>query len=101
MFYPLQDTLLGVTVIVLCNLSSAGHCTCLTVIWLCFVLFRIPYFETSAATGVEVDKAVITLLDLVMKRMEQCVDKPPAEPANGNGATKLSPAQPNEKKCAC
>lgn len=62
---------------------------------------RIPYFETSAATGTEVDKAVITLLDLVMKRMEQCVDKPPAEPANGNGAAKLSEGQPNEKKCAC
>ncbi|KAG7269841.1 hypothetical protein CRUP_032364 [Coryphaenoides rupestris] len=61
--------------------------------------YGIPYFETSAATGVEVDKAVITLLDLVMKRMEQCVDKPPAEPANG--ATKLSPAPANEKKCAC
>lgn len=66
-----------------------------------FVATRIPYFETSAATGVEVDKAVITLLDLVMKRMEQCVDKPPADAASGNGATKLSDAQPNEKKCAC
>lgn len=62
---------------------------------------RIPYFETSAATGAEVDKSVITLLDLVMKRMEQCVDKPPAEPANGNGATKLADAQTSEKKCAC
>ncbi|CAG5867058.1 unnamed protein product [Menidia menidia] len=61
----------------------------------------IPYFETSAATGADVDKAVITLLDLVMKRMEQCVDKPPAEPANGNGATKLGDTQPTEKKCAC
>lgn len=66
-----------------------------------FVLCRIPYFETSAATGADVDKAVLTLLDLVMKRMEQCVDKPPAEPANGNGATKLGDAQPNAKKCAC
>lgn len=65
------------------------------------VCCRIPYFETSAATGAEVDKAVITLLDLVMKRMEQCVDKPPAEPANGNGATKLDDALPSEKKCAC
>uniref|UniRef100_A0A3Q3IBS6 small monomeric GTPase n=1 Tax=Monopterus albus TaxID=43700 RepID=A0A3Q3IBS6_MONAL len=63
--------------------------------------YGIPYFETSAATGAEVDKAVITLLDLVMKRMEQCVDKPPADPASGNGTTKLSDAQPGEKKCAC
>lgn len=66
-----------------------------------FAAHSIPYFETSAATGVEVDKAVITLLDLVMKRMEQCVDKPPTEPANGNGSTKLSDEQPSEKKCAC
>lgn len=47
------------------------------------------------------DKAVITLLDLVMKRMEQCVDKPPAEPANGNGATKLAEAEPTHRKCLC
>lgn len=33
--------------------------------------YSIPYFETSAVTGVDVDKAVTTLLDLVMKRMEQ------------------------------
>lgn len=71
---------------------------CLTVV---FVAHRIPYFETSAATGTEVDKAVITLLDLVMKRMEQCVDKPPAESANGNGAANLADEQPSEKKCAC
>lgn len=47
------------------------------------------------------DQAVVTLLDLVMKRMEQCVDKPPAEPANGNGSAKLSDEPPTEKKCAC
>lgn len=44
---------------------------------------------------------MITLLDLVMKRMEQCVDKPPAEPANGNGAAKLSEGPPSDRKCAC
>lgn len=49
----------------------------------------------------DVDKSVITLLDLVMKRMEQCVDKPPADPPSGNGATKLTDEQPAEKKCAC
>lgn len=49
------------------------------------------------------DKAVITLLDLVMKRMEQCVDKPPADAAdaNGNGSAKLSDEPSGEKKCAC
>ena len=62
---------------------------------------RIPYFETSAATGSEVDKAVITLLDLVMKRMEQCVDKPAQEAPNGDGASKLAAPPANEKKCAC
>lgn len=44
---------------------------------------------------------MITLLDLVMKRMEQCVDKPPTEAASENGATKLSDGPPSEKKCAC
>uniref|UniRef100_A0A3Q3IMX6 small monomeric GTPase n=1 Tax=Monopterus albus TaxID=43700 RepID=A0A3Q3IMX6_MONAL len=33
--------------------------------------YSIPYIETSAVTGVDVDRAVITLLDLVMKRMER------------------------------
>ncbi|XP_076007110.1 ras-related protein Rab-27B-like [Genypterus blacodes] len=33
--------------------------------------YGIPYFETSAVTGAEVDIAVSTLLDLVMKRMVQ------------------------------
>lgn len=65
------------------------------------VLYRIPYFETSAATGSEVDKAVITLLDLVMKRMEQCVDKPAQETNSGEGISKLEAISPNEKKCAC
>ncbi|KTF92869.1 hypothetical protein cypCar_00047946, partial [Cyprinus carpio] len=61
----------------------------------------IPYFETSAATGAEVDKAVVTLLDLVMKRMEQCVDKPAADAHNTDGSSKLDAAAGNEKKCAC
>ncbi|XP_072570279.1 ras-related protein Rab-27B isoform X1 [Paramormyrops kingsleyae] len=63
--------------------------------------YGIPYFETSAATGSEVDKAVITLLDLVMKRMEQCVDKPAQETDSGEGISKLEAISPNEKKCAC
>uniref|UniRef100_A0A8C1V7Z5 small monomeric GTPase n=1 Tax=Cyprinus carpio TaxID=7962 RepID=A0A8C1V7Z5_CYPCA len=46
--------------------SSSSSDVCL-----CFLFPRIPYFETSAATGAEVEKAVVTLLDLVMKRMEQ------------------------------
>jgi len=34
-----------------------------------------PYFETSAATGQNVDKAVETLLNRVMLRIESIVDK--------------------------
>ncbi|XP_077089622.1 ras-related protein Rab-27B isoform X1 [Siphateles boraxobius] len=63
--------------------------------------YGIPYFETSAATGAEVDKAVVTLLDLVMKRMEQYVDKPVADTHNTDGTSKLDAAPANEKKCAC
>ncbi|XP_058880394.1 ras-related protein Rab-27B isoform X1 [Acipenser ruthenus] len=63
--------------------------------------YGIPYFETSAATGSDVDKAVVTLLDLIMKRMEQCVQKTAPESANGGDSGKLEAVQPQEKKCAC
>ncbi|CAF91844.1 unnamed protein product, partial [Tetraodon nigroviridis] len=33
--------------------------------------YGIPYFETSAVTGADVERSVTSLLDLVMKRMEQ------------------------------
>lgn len=33
-----------------------------------------PYFETSAATGQNVSKAIETLLELVMMRMQKVVD---------------------------
>lgn len=33
-----------------------------------------PYFETSAATGQNVSKAVEGLLELVMERMEKSID---------------------------
>lgn len=36
---------------------------------------RLEYLETSAATGHNVAKAVELLLDLVMKRMDNAVDK--------------------------
>ncbi|XP_043931004.1 ras-related protein Rab-27B [Protopterus annectens] len=64
--------------------------------------YGIPYFETSAATGNNVDKAVNKLLDLIMKRMEQCVDKTQkSENANGGGDAMLDPAKPVAKKCEC
>ncbi|BFZ25823.1 hypothetical protein BsWGS_28862 [Bradybaena similaris] len=37
--------------------------------------FGLPYFETSAATGQNVTKAVDCLMDMVMARMEVCVDQ--------------------------
>ncbi|NWW46435.1 RB27B protein, partial [Pedionomus torquatus] len=64
--------------------------------------YGIPYFETSAATGQNVEKAVDTLLDLIMKRMEQCVDKTQGpDTANGGSSGKLDSAKAEEKKCAC
>uniref|UniRef100_H3AZJ6 small monomeric GTPase n=1 Tax=Latimeria chalumnae TaxID=7897 RepID=H3AZJ6_LATCH len=63
--------------------------------------YVVPYFETSAATGHNVEKAVITLLDLIMKRMEQCVDKTPVSDAANGGNSKLDPEKTEEKKCAC
>ncbi|XP_072430216.1 ras-related protein Rab-27B [Chiloscyllium punctatum] len=64
--------------------------------------YGIPYFETSAATGAGIDQAIIALLDLIMKRMDQCVDKSQLpDSVNGGSAQKLEPADPNEKKCAC
>ncbi|OBS82132.1 hypothetical protein A6R68_23879 [Neotoma lepida] len=38
-------------------------------------LVRIPYFETSAANGRNISQAIETLLDLIMNRIERCVDK--------------------------
>lgn len=64
--------------------------------------YGIPYFETSAATGQNVEKAVETLLDLIMKRMEQCVEKTQiSDTVNGGNSGKLDQEKPTEKKCAC
>ncbi|XP_026888082.2 ras-related protein Rab-27B isoform X1 [Electrophorus electricus] len=63
--------------------------------------YGIPYFETSAATGVQVDRVVVTLLDLVMKRMEQCVEKPTPDTQNAASTAQLDSAPASQKKCAC
>lgn len=64
--------------------------------------YGIPYFETSAATGQNVEKSVETLLDLIMKRMEKCVEKTQVpDTANGGNSGKLDREKPAEKKCAC
>ncbi|KAG5841534.1 hypothetical protein ANANG_G00200530 [Anguilla anguilla] len=63
--------------------------------------YGIPYFETSAATGSEVENAVVALLNLVMKRMEQCVDKSVPEVSNGGSSSQPETAEPVRKKCSC
>ncbi|XP_030330771.1 ras-related protein Rab-27B isoform X6 [Strigops habroptila] len=69
--------------------------------------YGIPYLETSAATGCNVEQAVATLLDLIMKRMEQCVAKSQnSVPSNGITSGMLDTTQnqkkeEEEKKCSC
>ncbi|TRY90148.1 hypothetical protein DNTS_033340 [Danionella cerebrum] len=69
--------------------------------------YGVPYFETSAATGENVSRAVEVLLDLIMKRMERCVDKSwiPDGTVRTNGvssATDLTePKNSPQSKCAC
>ncbi|TNN87470.1 Ras-related protein Rab-27A [Liparis tanakae] len=66
--------------------------------------YGIPYFETSAANGQEVNEAVDVLLDLIMKRMERCVDKSwiPDGTVRVNGPTDPDVSEGSKKsKCAC
>ncbi|MBN3283027.1 RB27A protein, partial [Polyodon spathula] len=69
--------------------------------------YGIPYFETSAANGHNVSKAVDALLDLIMKRMERCVDKSwipdGVVRSNGHGSTeRLSDSKDKDQgMCNC
>ncbi|XP_041031074.1 ras-related protein Rab-27A [Carcharodon carcharias] len=68
--------------------------------------YGVPYFETSAATASNVNKAVETLLELIMKRMERCVDKSwipeGVVRSNGHSSTEhLNAEDPDKSKCAC
>ncbi|CAL8344544.1 unnamed protein product [Lota lota] len=63
--------------------------------------YGIPYFETSAATGVEVDEAVSALLDLVMKRMEQSAEPSSAEPNGSANVSQEVQDTPVGRGCAC
>lgn len=66
--------------------------------------FGLPYFETSAAMGQNVAKAMECLLDMVMIRMEQCIDKSQLPGArNGHGRHgKYEMDEANEGGgCAC
>lgn len=67
---------------------------------------RIPYFETSAANGENVAQAVEVLLDLIMKRMEKCVDRSwipdGTMRSNGySGSDMVEPPAQEKSKCAC
>ncbi|XP_007904819.1 ras-related protein Rab-27A [Callorhinchus milii] len=68
--------------------------------------YGLSYFETSAAIGTNVNKAVDTLLDLIMKRMERCVDKSwipeGVVRSNGHSSTEqLNGDDQDQGKCAC
>ncbi|XP_010875525.1 ras-related protein Rab-27B isoform X2 [Esox lucius] len=63
--------------------------------------YGIPYFETSSATGAQVDRAVTTLLDLVMRRMEQSTAGPVSEAANGSTGPNNEAVPSTSRRCAC
>ncbi|XP_056141680.1 ras-related protein Rab-27B-like [Lampris incognitus] len=64
--------------------------------------YGIPYFETSAATGVDVEKAVNTLLELVMKRMEQSTEGEVVAEPNGSPVASDEVVEiPARRTCAC
>ncbi|KAL0979634.1 hypothetical protein UPYG_G00187550 [Umbra pygmaea] len=63
--------------------------------------YGIPYFETSSATGAQVGEAVTTLLDLVMRRMEQSMQGPTSEAANGSAASNSEAEASSRRRCAC
>lgn len=62
------------------------------------VLVSIPYFETSAVSGVNVERAVTTLLDLVMKRMEHSSYGSRTPETNGGHEIEEASAR---SRCAC
>nr|XP_002131139.1 ras-related protein Rab-27A-like [Ciona intestinalis] len=70
----------------------------------CAEAYGLPYMETSAATGHNVDKAVSMLLDLVMKRMDEVVDKTMLPAQFGNrteDGPKLNQGNPEAESSGC
>uniref|UniRef100_H9GC21 small monomeric GTPase n=1 Tax=Anolis carolinensis TaxID=28377 RepID=H9GC21_ANOCA len=67
--------------------------------------YGIPYFETSAASGTNISKAIETLLDLIMKRMERCVDKSwipeGVVQSNGHSSAERLGQEPEKSRCGC
>lgn len=60
--------------------------------------YSIPYFETSAVTGAEVDNAVAALLELVMKRMDQSSGHT-SEPNGSPASSEVEEAVVTRKCC--
>lgn len=66
------------------------------------ILLSIPYFETSAVTGADVDLAVTTLLNLVMKRMEQSTYGGQGSEPNGSPVSSHEVEEASVRsRCAC
>ena len=72
------------------------------------ILYRLPYFETSAKNGNNISKAIECLLDNVMLRMERSIDKsqfPGVVDAHGHGNGKGMPMEVDEagerSSCMC
>ncbi|XP_064645042.1 ras-related protein Rab-27A-like isoform X2 [Lineus longissimus] len=65
--------------------------------------YGLPYFETSAATGQNVTKAMECLLEHVMLRMERCIDKSqlPGVRQNQRLTSSDADAAGKDNKCAC
>lgn len=66
------------------------------------IFFRLPYLETSAATGHNVALAINLLLDRVMTRMELAIDNPifPARQLKVPQSAPLHASDPSSQ-CAC
>jgi len=65
------------------------------------VCCSLPYFETSAATGLNVTKAVDCLLDQVMLRMEKSIDKAHLLGARNGQKVTESDLEDSEGKSSC
>lgn len=66
--------------------------------------YGLPYLETSAATGQNVSKAIDTLLNLVMARMERSLDKgnfPLGRKNNNVYMTEAATGETTASKCSC
>lgn len=86
-------------------IQGKAHCSFLlqVIIYELFLPSRIPYFETSAATGTNISQAIETLLDLIMKRMERCVDKSwiPEGVVRSNGQASTEQLNEGKQKGGC